>query len=121
MRGNVLDPNCPTRKVLDRVADKWSVLVLILLADGPLRFSQLKRQIGGISQKMLTQTLRKLERDGLVNRTVTPTVPITVEYSMTPLGRSLAGAVGAIRTWAETNFDHIVTAQQTYDTSAQAG
>ena len=88
--GNVYDANCPTRLVLDRVADKWSVLVLGLLAQEPIRFNELRRRIDGISQKMLAQVLRQLERDGLINRKVTPTVPVTVEYSITPLGRTLS-------------------------------
>ena len=81
---NVFAAECPTRRVLDRVADKWAVLILILLADGTKRFNALKRMIGGVSQKMLSQTLKSLERDGLVSRKVIPTVPVTVEYSITP-------------------------------------
>ena len=87
---NAYDSDCPTRQVLDRVADKWTVLVLLLLARKPTRFNELRRAIQGISQKMLSQTLRTLERDGLVNRKVIATVPVTVEYSITPLGRTLA-------------------------------
>ncbi len=116
--GNVYDANCPTRLVLDRVADKWSVLVLGLLAQEPIRFNELRRRIDGISQKMLAQVLRQLERDGLINRKVTPTVPVTVEYSITPLGRTLSKTVGALSAWAEKHFPDVLRAQQVYDRQA---
>ncbi|WP_371134418.1 winged helix-turn-helix transcriptional regulator [Phreatobacter sp.] len=106
---------CPTRRVLDRVADKWAVLILILLADGTKRFNILKRMIGGVSQKMLSQTLKSLERDGLVSRRVIPTVPVTVEYSITPLGRTLHAAVDPLRIWAETHIAAVEAAQKRYD------
>lgn len=115
---NVLDPSCPTRQVLDRIADKWSVLVLILLREEKQRFNALRRQIGGISQKMLSQTLKELERDGLVTRTAFPTVPVTVEYAITPLGTTLAGTVDAIRVWAETHLGEVEAAQKRYDSTA---
>lgn len=83
---------CPTREILTRIADKWSMLVILALGDGTLRFSALRRRVGGITQKMLTQTLRGLERDGLVTREVFPTVPVTVTYTLTPLGHSLSAA-----------------------------
>ena len=86
---SVLDPRCPSRLVLDRIADKWTALVIQILAGGTMRYAALQREIGGISQKMLTQTLRSLERDGLVQRTVHPVVPPKVEYSLTKLGRTL--------------------------------
>lgn len=98
---------CPTRMVLDRVADKWSVLVLGLLAKGPRRFNQLRRQIEGLSQKMLSQTLKGLERDGLVSRQAIPTVPVTVEYRLTPLGQTLTATVEALQGWAETHIKPI--------------
>jgi DNA-binding HxlR family transcriptional regulator len=107
---------CPTRLVLDRVADKWAVLILGLLAKGPVRFNQLRREIEGLSQKMLSQTLKSLERDGLVNRKAVPTVPVTVEYSITPLGETLATAVDALRVWAETHIEEVLAAQKRYDT-----
>ena len=107
---------CPTRMVLDRIADKWAVLVLGLLTDGPVRFNQLRRQIQGISQKMLSQTLKSLERDGLVSRKVTPTVPVTVEYAVTPLGQTLSATVDGLRVWAETHMEQVLQAQQQYDT-----
>src|SRR5689334_1832574 len=95
---------CPTRKLLDRISDKWVSLVLAALADGPLRYNDLARKIAGVSQKMLTQTLRTLERDGLVSRTVTPAVPVRVDYELTSLGRTLLPVMQAIKSWAETHI-----------------
>lgn len=112
---NAYAASCPTRMVLDRVADKWAVLILGLLSGGPIRFNQLRRAIEGISQKMLSQTLKSLERDGLVTRKVTPTVPVTVEYAITHLGRTLAATVDPLRLWAETHFDAVLEAQRRYD------
>lgn len=106
---------CPTRLVLDQIADKWAVLVLGLLAEEAHRFNALRRRIDGISQKMLTQTLRGLERNGLVSRTVFPTVPVTVEYALTPLGATLVDAVDAVRRWAESHIDEVLAAQTEYD------
>jgi DNA-binding HxlR family transcriptional regulator len=107
--------DCPTRLVLDRVADKWTVLLLILLARRPWRFNELRREIGGLTQKMASQTLKGLERDGLVKRKVTPTVPVTVEYSITPLGRTLSETVDALRIWAERHMSDVAKAQIQYD------
>jgi DNA-binding HxlR family transcriptional regulator len=107
--------NCPTRLVLDRIADKWTVLLLGLLGDGPVRFNRLRRGIEGLSQKVLAQTLRKLERDGLISRTAFPTVPVTVEYALTPLGHTLAVAVDPLRAWAENNIQEVLHSQQVYD------
>jgi DNA-binding HxlR family transcriptional regulator len=107
---------CPTRLVLNRIADKWTVLVVILLQDGTKRFSHLQREIDGISQKMLTQTLRNLERDGLVSRTVHATVPPKVEYTLTPLGHTLKDMLYAIKTWSEANIEAVLSAQRSYDT-----
>lgn len=116
---NVMNQACPTRQVLDRVADKWTMLVIVALEDEPvMRFSELRRRIEGISQKMLTQTLRALERDGLVERTVYPTVPVTVEYRLTDLGAGLSRTVNTLRTWAYGNIEHIQAARERYD---QAG
>jgi DNA-binding HxlR family transcriptional regulator len=106
---------CPTRAVLDRIADKWTVLVLGLLNQNPLRFNQLRRQIEGLTQKMLSQTLKALERDGMVSRKATLAVPISVEYAITPLGRTLAQTVDGLRLWAQTHFDEVVIAQKRYD------
>ena len=106
---------CPTRMVLDRVADKWAVLVLGLLTDGPVRFNQLRRAIEGLSQKMLSQTLKSLERDGLVSRRAIATVPVTVEYSITPLGRTLTSTLDALRVWAENHIEEVLSSQARYD------
>jgi DNA-binding HxlR family transcriptional regulator len=101
--------------VLNRVGDKWSMLIVMILADGPKRFSELKRAIDGISQRMLTLTLRGLERDGLVTRTVTPSIPPRVDYELTELGRSLREPVRALGEWAIEHIDCIRAAQQRYD------
>ena len=115
MKPNAYAANCPTRQILDRVGDKWAVLILILLRNDPLRFNQLRRAIEGISQKMLSQVLKSLERDGLVRRRAIATVPVTVEYSITPLGATLAGAVDPLRDWAENNLKEVLNAQRRYD------
>jgi DNA-binding HxlR family transcriptional regulator len=116
IRWDVFKARCPTRQVLARIADKWTMLVITALeGEEALRFSELRRRIEGISQKMLTQTVRALERDGLVNRTVYPTVPVTVEYRLTPLGQSLTDAVDAIRDWAYGNMPEIDEARQAFD------
>jgi DNA-binding HxlR family transcriptional regulator len=101
--------------VLSRIGDKWTVLVVIILGRGPMRFNALRREIGGISQRMLTLTLRSLERDGLLTRTVHPTVPPQVEYALTGLGRSLLVPVQAIRDWARAHASEIEAAQQRFD------
>ena len=101
--------------VLSRIGDKWSVLVIMLLGDGPRRFNELKRMIGGISQRMLTLTLRGLERDGLVTRTVFPTVPPRVDYELTDLGRGLSEPVKALGAWAHAHQPDIETARQNFD------
>jgi DNA-binding HxlR family transcriptional regulator len=106
---------CPARLVLDRVADKWAVLILGLLGDGPVRFNQIRRQIEGISQKVLSHTLKSLERDGLISRKAIATVPVTVEYSITPLGKTLSTTVDGLRVWAETHIDKVLKAQRLYD------
>lgn len=109
---------CPTRQVLGRIGDTWTMLVISTLEHGgTLRSGQLKSTIEGITQKMLTQTLRHLERDGVVRRDVIPTVPITVTYTLTPLGRSLAAAVATMRTWAYDHMDEIVAARHDYDST----
>lgn len=114
-RGDVFAADCPTRKLLDRIGDKWSVLILLLLGDADMRFSDLKRAIRGVSQKMLTQTLRSLERDGLVTRRVEATVPVTVTYGVTPLGRALLAALRLMIDWAETRMPEVAAAQSRYD------
>ena len=106
---------CLAREILARVGDKWSVYVVAMLADGPRRFSALKRSVDGISQRMLTLTLRGLERDGLVTRTVHPTVPPSVEYALTALGRTLIAPVMALVAWAEKNQGRIQQARARFD------
>ena len=112
---NVYAAGCPTRQALDRIADKWTALVVGLLAERPHRFGELRRAVDGISQKMLTQTLRSLERDGLVDRRAYPTVPVTVEYSLTPLGLTLTEPLAAIRTWAEEHIEAVLAARERYE------
>lgn len=108
---------CPTRDVLDRIGDAWSVLVVVKLMAGPCRFNALRRQIGPISQRMLTVTLRALERDGLVDRTVFPTTPPQVQYALTPLGLSLAQVLETLNHWAFTHAEEITKARSRFDTA----
>ena len=118
--GPVDDPRmlCPVRDVLDRLGDAWSVLVILRLGDGALRFNALKRAVGAISQRMLTVTLRSLERDGLVSRTVFPTNPPQVEYALTDLGRSLAGPIGGLADWAVARRGEINENRRRFDAAA---
>lgn len=106
---------CPSRRILDRIGDRWTVLIVGSLADGPRRFSDLLRSVDGISQKMLTQTLRALERDGLVIRAVHAEVPVRVEYRLTASGASLLAPLKALESWAVTHFADVMTAQARYD------
>jgi DNA-binding HxlR family transcriptional regulator len=121
---------CPSRQLLDRISDKWVSLVLAALGGGcpprpgadcvagesqPMRYSELSRALAGVSQKMLTQTLRSLERDGLITRTVTPTVPVTVTYELTGLGLSLHQVIRHLKAWAEAHMDEVLTNRETYD------
>lgn len=110
--------DCDVRQILDRVADKWSLLTIALLERRTLRFTELKREIDGISQRMLTQTLRHLERDGLVRRTVYPVVPPRVDYDLTPLGASLHSTIKALVTWTEEHQREIAGARNQYDRRA---
>ncbi|MFC5667187.1 winged helix-turn-helix transcriptional regulator [Kitasatospora misakiensis] len=126
---------CPSRKLLDRLSDKWVTLILAALgSDSPhrpgtdcagepraMRYSELLRLLAGVSQKMLTQTLRSLERDGLVTRTVTPTVPVSVTYELTDLGLSLHEMMRGLKTWAETHMDDVLANRETYDTVHSSG
>jgi DNA-binding HxlR family transcriptional regulator len=105
--GSVMDAQCPSRLVLDRIADKWTALIIQVLAHGTKRYAALQREIGGISQKMLTQTLRSLERDGLVRRTVHPVVPPKVEYALTRLGRTLIEPLQALCRWSEKHLSEL--------------
>jgi len=116
---NIYDDRCPTRDVLARLADKWALLVLGRLESGPMRFNNLRREIRGISQKMLTQTLRKLERDGLVSRKAFPTVPVTVEYCLTHLGRTLTDTVTILAGWVKDNIQAVQAAQVRFDRENQ--
>lgn len=123
---------CPSRQLLDRISDKWVALVLAALGSGgphppgtphevaprPMRYSELARRLVGVSQKMLTQTLRALERDGLVTRTVTPTVPVTVTYELTDLGLSLHRLLGEVKAWAEEHMDDVLASRAAYDAAA---
>jgi DNA-binding HxlR family transcriptional regulator len=124
---------CPSRQLLDRISDKWVALVLAALgSDGPrpgedcvgeprsMRYSELSRRLAGVSQKMLTQTLRSLERDGLLTRTVTPTVPVTVTYELTDLGFSLHDVMRGIKAWAETHMDEVLANREKYDTPSSS-
>jgi DNA-binding HxlR family transcriptional regulator len=111
---------CPARQLLDRISDKWVSLVLNALAGGPLRYRDLNRIIAGVSQKMLTQTLRALERDGLLTRTVTPSVPVRVDYQLTPLGHSLLPVMTSIKAWAESHIEEVTAARTDYDRGAVA-
>lgn len=112
---------CPARDVLDRVGDKWSVFVIHSLGAGTKRFGELNREIDGISQRMLTVTLRGLERDGLVTRTIHAEVPPRVEYQLTELGRTLAQTVGSLLSWAQRHRTDIEAARQRYDLRARSG
>lgn len=124
---NAFLAQCPSRQLLDRISDKWVVLVLCALAGDTsspsarastpraMRYSELARLLAGVSQKMLTQTLRSLERDGLVTRTVTPTVPVTVAYELTDLGRSLYDVTRGLRRWAQSHMDEVLAHRATHD------
>jgi DNA-binding HxlR family transcriptional regulator len=111
--------DCEVRQILDRVADKWSLLVIALLEQRTLRFTELRRTIDGISQRMLTVTLRQLERDGLVERTVYPVVPPRVEYALTPLGVTLHDTIKSLVDWTERNQNEIAAARARYDAQEQ--
>ena len=129
---NAFLAGCPSRQLLDRISDKWVALTLAALgSEGPydsrvdgvgeprsMRYSELSRRLAGVSQKMLTQTLRSLERDGLITRTVTPTVPVTVTYALTDLGLSLQQMMRDIKQWAETNMDEVLANRKQYDIRA---
>jgi DNA-binding HxlR family transcriptional regulator len=112
---DVYQQKCPSRTVISRIADKWVILALGMLESGPKRFNQIRREIEGISQKSLTETLRTLERDGLVRRKVITSSPIAVEYSITPIGRTLARAVDSVRSWTESNMEEVLASQRRFD------
>ena len=119
MRGNPDFARCPIRDVLDQIGDKWSTLLLLTLAEGPQRFGAIKRMVPDISQRMLTQTLRDLQRDGLINRTVFPTTPPSVEYRLTPLGQSLLKPLAGLIAWADGNHPAIKAARLAFDGALQ--
>jgi DNA-binding HxlR family transcriptional regulator len=114
-----MDDECPSRQVLDAISDKWVTLVLSALADGPQRYSDLSRRIAGVSQKMLTQTVRQLERDRLVTRTITPAVPVRVDYELIALGETILPVVVAIKRWSEAHITEIHAAREIYDRLAR--
>jgi DNA-binding HxlR family transcriptional regulator len=115
---NPYDRNCPTRRLLDRIGDRWTVLVIGSLVDGPLRYSVIAERVDGVSQKMLTQTLRGLERDGLVKRTMYPQIPPRVEYQLTDVGATLQQPLKVLEEWAMANMSTVLDARTVYD---QAG
>jgi DNA-binding HxlR family transcriptional regulator len=112
--------DCPTRVILDQIGDKWSMMVLAVLLPGPRRFNAIKRQLEGITQRVLTQTLRKLERNGMVRRRVLGGSPPGVEYALTPLGRSLQKPFAALYDWTLAHIDRILEQQQAYDREARS-
>ena len=107
--------------ILSRVGDKWTVLIVMMLADGPRRFNELRRMIGGISQRMLTLSLRGLERDGMVTRTIFPTIPPRVDYELTPLGHSLRKPIEALGNWAFAHLPVVLDARTAFDTRDRNG
>lgn len=114
--GTRYDPEiCPVRHVLDGIGDKWTILILTALKPGTRRFSEIRREVPDISQRMLTQTLRKLERDGFVTRVVTPVIPPRVDYTLTDLGQSLVGELAGLAAWALSYRDAIAAARADYD------
>jgi DNA-binding HxlR family transcriptional regulator len=115
LRGTTNRADCPSRHILDRIGDRWTVLIVGALWDGNARVSELRRRIEGVSQKMLTQTLRGLERDGLVRRTVYPEVPVRVEYALTEAGRTLREPLRALEEWAIAHLGDVSTSQEAYD------
>jgi DNA-binding HxlR family transcriptional regulator len=120
MDADVYAKDCASRQLLDRIGDTWSVLIVASLADGPLRYSQLAARIDGVSPKMLTQTLRALERDGLISRTVFPVVPPRVDYELTALGGDLLDLVRALTVWSEQHISDVLAARDAYDTRTAA-
>jgi DNA-binding HxlR family transcriptional regulator len=112
-RGDVFATECPSREVLQHVTSRWGVLVLVALREGTHRFSELRRKIGGVSEKMLAQTLQSLEKDGFVNRVSHPVIPPHVEYSLTPLGEPIAQQIESLADWIESNIGTIIKAQNT--------
>jgi DNA-binding HxlR family transcriptional regulator len=117
---NVLNEMCPSRQTLEIISDKWTTLVLVSIARGINRHNRMLREIGGISKKMLAQTLRKLEQNGVINRKVYPVVPPMVEYTLTPIGKELLEPISALGAWAEKNSDAVQKARETYEERGDA-
>ncbi|WP_444962730.1 winged helix-turn-helix transcriptional regulator [Nocardiopsis sp. M1B1] len=117
--GIVFRADCPSRPILDQIADKWSMMVMAVL-DEPTRFNGIKRRLEGVTQRVLTQTLRRLERNGMIVRRVLPTSPVGVEYSLTPLGESLREPFGRLYGWTVDNADEIRASQREYDRRARS-
>jgi DNA-binding HxlR family transcriptional regulator len=111
---NILDADCPTRQVLDLIADKWTTLLVVLLSQGTKRFGEIQRNVGGISQKMLTQTLRRMEEDGFVTRVIYPEIPPRTEYSLSPLGISLKAPLCGLSQWAIEHLAEVENAREVY-------
>ena len=120
IKADVFSASCPARAVLEVLAEKWALLLVHRLAQGPARTSELRRQIGGISEKMLIQTLRRLERNGLVQRRAYAEVPPRVEYALTPLGKSLSGPITVLNQWVGRHLPELSTAQREFDRRAAA-
>jgi DNA-binding HxlR family transcriptional regulator len=112
------DPECPSRQLVDRIGDRWSVLVVGVLSDGPARHGELARRVAGVSPKMLSQTLKALERDGLITRTVHAEVPPRVVYALTPRGAGLAPVLLAVEEWARANMQDVLDARRAFDAAA---
>ena len=112
---NVNRPECPSRVVLEHVTSRWGVLILAALLDRSYRFGELRREVGGVSEKMLAQTLQTLERDGFVHRAAQPVIPPRVDYSLTPLGHAAASQVWALTRWVENSLDEVLRAREAYD------
>jgi DNA-binding HxlR family transcriptional regulator len=120
-KANPLDPDCPSQQILALIGSKWSMLLLCVLRDGPIRTGELARRAGGISQKMLTQTLRELERHGIVARRDYREVPPRVEYSLTRLGVSLSDLIGQIESWVTANYTRMTSVARSFEDNARAG
>lgn len=115
LAGTVLDPDCPSRMVFARLGDNWATLVIQVLEDGPLRFSELRERVHVVTPKVLTQVLKSVERDGLLTRTVFAQVPPRVDYELTPLGHTLQEPLGDLRDWARNNVSAMLRAREDYD------
>lgn len=117
---DVMSPRCPSRTVLRHVVDRWTPLVVAALEEGPMRFTDIRRRVGGVTPKVLTQTLRSMERDGLLTRVQTPGVPPRVDYGLTVLGESLREPVAMLRHWAQQHAEQVLTSREVYDAEQRA-